>query len=441
MLPRLVTLGSALAASAVAASSSSSAPTATMVFNQTEAVAVYDGVGISRHAAGSTFAVASSLNPPEFVEIYDAAGNVQWTFNVGAGTYLVDSARHLDTGASGTAVDTFAAFLGSNGGAVLYGLTSTSNTAKPNWLTTLDGCATDGGGGTYTGLQAADGGNAVAFLCHHAGAAGQNATARAYLIDGQSGAIKWDLDLGTTIQAGQGDISITSDGAYVLFVNENGVPTPNTATAYVIDGATGKVRGAPGGLTIPFFITAAITDSGDYVALGDEDVVHVWKWSGAAYAPHQDLAIPNSWIPWDVVASTGTDQEELIVVGAISDNVLQVQVTAFNVSTGAMTTNWQTTPNAKLQNNPTLRADGPFIGVSLWGDAGELPTVALLKSGSSTPLFTYVTPGSMFAVDIAVDTVTATETTVLLSAAGKHVPANAMGNGGDAYGWSIVVPN
>jgi hypothetical protein len=52
-----------------------------------------------------------------------------------------------------------------------------------------------------------------------------------------------------------------------------------------------------------------------------------------------------------------------------------------------------------------------------------------------------VTPGSMFAVDIAVDTVTATETTVLLSAAGKHVPANAMGNGGDAYAWKIVVGN
>jgi len=29
---------------------------------------------------------------------------------------------------------------------------------------------------------------------------------------------------------------------------------------------------------------------------------------------------------------------------------------------------------------------------------------------------------------------------VFLAAAGKHVPANQMGNGGDAFGWRVDVP-
>ena len=55
---------------------------------------------------------------------------------------------------------------------------------------------------------------------------------------------------------------ITGDGAWILFVNEQGEPTPNSSEGWVLDGASGALRG---NYTIPFFITAAISDSGEFV--------------------------------------------------------------------------------------------------------------------------------------------------------------------------------
>lgn len=248
---------------------------------------------------------------------------------------------------------------------------------------------------------------------------------------------------GPGVKLGQGSIEITNTGNFVLFVNEQGVPTPNTAMAYIIDASTGILRG---NITIPFFITAAVSDSGDYVVVGDESVAHVWLWSASAgaYAPAYDITPPSGprgWIPWDVVMSTGSDATEMIVLGCIAGDVLSVQVSAYALVGGALLTSWVSPINTKLQENPTLRADGAYIGVSLWGDSGETgyPTVVLLKAGSNTPLFSYVTPGSMFAVDLAVSSAAGSDT-VLLTAAGKAVPANEFGNGGNAYAWSVVVP-
>lgn len=419
-------------AAALAAAQSS-----TMLFNQSEANAIYDGVGVSLHGAdpsAATFSVGSSLNPPEFVEVFDATGALAWQYMPTAGAaYLVDSARHVD-GASSNPVDTFAAEC-TAGGATLLGFSSTG-TGTPAWSTALPNCTSDGGGGTYNGLQASDDGASVAFLCHAT-------TAIAYLLDGQSGAIKWKLDLGPGVKLGQGSIEITNTGNFVLFVNEQGVPTPNTAMAYIIDASTGILRG---NITIPFFITAAVSDSGDYVVVGDESVAHVWLWSASAgaYAPAYDITPPSGprgWIPWDVVMSTGSDATEMIVLGCIAGDVLSVQVSAYALVGGALLTSWVSPINTKLQENPTLRADGAYIGVSLWGDSGETgyPTVVLLKAGSNTPLFSYVTPGSMFAVDLAVSSAAGSDT-VLLTAAGKAVPANEFGNGGNAYAWSVVVP-
>lgn len=83
-----------------------------------------------------------------------------------------------------------------------------------------------------------------------------------------------------------------------------------------------------------------------------------------------------------------------------------------------------------------------YIGVSLWGDADDQPTAVILAAGSNTPVFTYTTPGSMFGVDIVVDKAasTATQDQVYFAVAGKAVPANQMGSGGDAFAWQVTVP-
>lgn len=79
--------------------------------------------------------------------------------------------------------------------------------------------------------------------------------------------------------------------------------------------------------------------------------------------------------------------------------------------------------------------------VCSWGDQSlkNVPTVVLLSTASNAALFTYTTPGSMFGVDVLLSQSTKTQDTVLIAAAGKHVPANQFGNGGDAFAWSVTV--
>ena len=94
---------------------------------------------------------------------------------------------------------------------------------------------------------------------------------------------------------------------------------------------------------------------------------------------------------------------------------------------GALLTDFLTPINSKLQTNPTVRMDGAYTGVALWGDEGDVPTAVLLKAGSNDPVFNFTSPGSMFAVDVVVD-----GTSLYFSVAGKATPANEMGNGGNA---------
>jgi len=432
-------LRSILAASAAATAAGSMA--AKLLVSQSETYSIYSSAGTTVTGGKPFFAFADGLNAPVFAELYDSTGKLVWTFSNNSGTssptYLVDTARHCE-GADNGAVDIFVAEADANG-VTVYGLSSASTTPTPAWSVPLAGCSIDGGGGTYQGLQASANGNRVAVQCIHKGTPAP--TARVYLIGGQSGKITWSYDLGASVKAGQGQVQITQDGSFVLFVNEGGTPTPNTATAYIFDGGKGTLRDS---ITIPFFITAAISDTGNYVVVGDEPDVHVWMWDAgsAKYAKAYDLAPPPAAvgvIPWDVQMSTGADSEELVIVGYISGDVKTVQVSAWALTNATLVTNWISKTNTQLQENPTLRADGEYIGVSLWGDSGEkgYPTVVLLKRGSDVPLFSYVTPGSMFAVDVQFVTA-AGKDTVYLAAAGKHVPANAFGNGGDAFAWEIT---
>ena len=83
--------------------------------------------------------------------------------------------------------------------------------------------------------------------------------------------------------------------------------------------------------------------------------------------------------------------------------------------------------------------DGDYVAVALWGDDGDKPTAVLLNVHSNQTLFEHVSPGSMMAIDVAVDKSTATEDTILLNVAGKNVPANEGGTGGNAYVFEITV--
>ena len=108
---------------------------------------------------------------------------------------------------------------------------------------------------------------------------------------------------------------------------------------------------------------------------------------------------------------------------------------ASGAASGTLLSDYTTPTNTKLQTNTYLRSDGDFVGVALWGDADDVPTAVLLKAGQDAPVFAYTTPGSMMGVDLLVEEASGD---IYLSVAGKHVPANTYGDGGDAYTWRVT---
>ena len=114
----------------------------------------------------------------------------------------------------------------------------------------------------------------------------------------------------------------------------------------------------------------------------------------------------------------------------------------FSAATGALVADYTSPESLKLQSDATVRASGRYAAGVLWGDSNDFPTVVVLGANASAPLLTFVTPGSMVGVDVAVDDLAsnATHDVLFVVAAGKHVPANIMGHGGDAYCWRLEVP-
>jgi hypothetical protein len=111
-----------------------------------------------------------------------------------------------------------------------------------------------------------------------------------------------------------------------------------------------------------------------------------------------------------------------------SGTALQARIIIASLVTGNIFNDYFTPVNDVLQTNANVRMDGDVCGVALWGDRDDVPTAIALKAGIAAPIMTYVTPGSMSAVDVVVD-----GDNVFFSVAGRHVPANVMGMGGDAY--------
>lgn len=190
------------------------------------------------------------------------------------------------------------------------------------------------------------------------------------------------------------------------------------------------------------------SDDGSYVAFAGNDVASIYKWNetNKQYVNAFTLTPPGgSWYSVSCAMSSdgsGAANGELVTFAWIDDQALTARATMYSMVTGQLVADYTSPKNAQLQTTPTVRMDGAYAGMALWGDNDDVPTAIVLAAGASKPVFTYVTPGSMFGVDIVVDrdASTPTQDIVYFSVSGKHTPANVMGNGGDAYSWRITVP-
>ena len=446
--PLVCLAAAALLSTASAARSTSSK----LLWSVSDASQIYGSASLARNQGGATFAVGTDFGASQYADIVSQSGKVLFRITPSDGCngscdLYVDSARHLGGAPGAPSVDTFVLQTG-DGSCTVFGYVTAGPKASstPAWTTLISGCDTgEGVGGTYRCFEASDDGSVVVLQGYAKDKGTGNTTTTAYAIDAQTGEKRWEYALGLKEAAGQGDISVTTDGAFVSFINEDSVPTPNSAQMHVIEGATGKLRAE---VQIPFFIAGAISDDGNTLAI--QNFTHLvgsqgWilKWSGAKYELVHRVNLPpdgTEYDEWDTAITTASDGTTVVVYSWIqAGSVLRLRVNSWNAETGDLMMDWTAPPNTKFQNNPTLMCDGDYVAVALWGDDGDKPTAVLLNVHSNQTLFEHVSPGSMMAVDVAVDKSTATEDVILLNVAGKNVPANEGGTGGNAYVFEITV--
>lgn len=438
-----------MVATAALASAIAAAQTGKVVWNQNLQYAVYTSASVARHRTNTsggttpTFSAATWLNPPIYVEAYNVSdsGENIWNFQATStqATFQVDMARHTDSIGVG-AVDTVAAeanFVPPSSCNV-YAFASTGARANgvPAWNFSVPECDVGLLYDQNLMVDFSDDGSTVAFAAYANGTYSGKivTTARCYVFDGQTGRLRFTYDLGPTVAPSDGGVSVSDTGAWVAYTNG--------AQVYVLDGTNGKLRDL---VNLNYGIAAVISATGDYLAAASpsDGFVYTWNAAQSQYLLNKTLTPGNgSWYPESLAISSfdTTANGELVSFGWIDDTALQARITIHSMVTGELLTDFYTVANAKLQTVPTVRSDRDFTGAIFWGDSGDVPTCMLFKAGSSKPVYGYITPGSMFGVDVVVDTITPTETTVFLVAAGKHVPANEFGNGGDAFAFEITVP-
>jgi len=179
-----------------------------------------------------------------------------------------------------------------------------------------------------------------------------------------------------------------------------------------------------------------ISGDGQYVVSGFE-TAYVWAWNPTQGAYTSKWTIPGNNYFVDGIATSSNPN--LVAFGWTRDDTLSIRVDLYDLETGNMKWSYSG-PNGTDDQFVVaeMAMDHGYLAVATWGSdpSSGCPTVYLFSSASSTPVFSYVTPGSMFAVDVLVVEQGSPEETIYVCASGKHVHANEFGNGGDLFAFA-----
>ena len=381
-------------------------------------------------AGTPTFLFGSGDVVPASATAYDSAGQVRWSFfNKTAGPndvkyFETTSARHCESGGKGGAVDVFVVEDDSfnDNAFTVFGLSSAASSAEPVWARRFN-CMNQDGGKT---AKASDQGARLVVQCEYFRSSGGTV----FGLDGQTGAILWQYNTTNPLVGTCMDVQVTASGSWVLYLDAFSPDTPNNAT--VLAGATGAVRDSS--IPLPYYsASAAISDSGNFVAVVDEIAVNVYKWSAkrSAYELAYVLAPPPgepvSGLE-DITMSTGRDKDEMIV--AMYTGAQSVVIGIWSLADAQLQTTWS---RSKTGTFGGLSADGEYVGAAL--DDGAV----LLRRGSNDEVFSFASD-VMFAISInVVRSSSGGGDTVFLAAAGGN-NGGSKGNTGDAYAFEIDVP-
>jgi hypothetical protein len=416
-------------------------------------------------------------SPPQCYNASDS-GEFMWSYgsNAQMATFMTDQARHAENFGTG-AIDVIAAeanFVAPSN-CSLYAFNSLGGKGTPAWSWTMPNCDSSLLYDSDRYVDFSDDGSTVAF----AGFTGtsQSTQAQLWVLDGQTGKLRFNKNLGSGQGLG-GPVQVSENGTYVAWTSGDSV--------IILNGQTGAIRDT---VQMNWNAQAMVSDNGAYVAFGGDDAAYVYEWNTTNMQYVQKYKVTPPTGTWYAVSTsmssdgTGTADGELVSFGFIDETSLTARLMMVSIVTGAVVVDYTTTTNKQLQTNPTVRMDGNYVGMSLWGDNDDVPTAMVFKAGNNKPVFSYTTPGSMFGVDFLVDRTASTPSNDVLyfsvsgkyflaprrmcrkmprqrhvsnsisngsflcltrsstqKIAGKHTPANVMGNGGDAYSWRIDVP-
>ncbi len=365
------------------------------------------------------------------------SGEYMWSFESqdNQAVFMVDMARHATTYGTG-AVDTAAAvadFAGSSYCSV-YAFNSLTGNGVPAWKWNMTNCESSLLYDSDRFIDISDDGSTLAFSGWTV--VGKTATAQLWVWDAQTGKLRFNKNLGSAADAG-GPVQLSQNGTWVAWTSGDSV--------IILDATSGAVRDT---IQMGWNTQAQISDSGDYIVFAGEDQASIYTWDATnkQYKIAYNPSVTGTWYSISCAMSSdgsGAAEGELATFTWIDADALQARATIYSMVTGALITDYTTPKNAQLQTSPTVRMDGNYAGLALWGDNDDVPTCCVvLQANQNKPVFTYVTPGSMFGVEIVVDKAASTpkQDVIYFTASGKHTPANVMGNGGDAYAWQITVP-
>lgn len=243
----------------------------------------------------------------------------------------------------------------------------------------------------------------------------------------------WQMPQTTTAM----QISLSSNGDYM------GVLAGSSAGAFIdIVHSSGTHHG---NLTNATFVPTvgqafAISPDGMYVAAGQAFDLFVWKQSSMspiAYevAMHEQSA--THYVSAGTIAFAPDTPHMSVAWQSISQGISQNIVQMYDVASQTILLNSSLPEqNGQYPNWPVqtgVSAGGKYVVYCSWGAEGTQAGAAQLQvfmgDGSTSASAAMYTPGSMFACGIGQQK----DGTVVAAAAGKHVHATIMGNGGDLY--------
>ena len=232
-------------------------------------------------------------------------------------------------------------------------------------------------------VDISDDGSTVAF----SGALTTASISVLWIIDAQTGAIKFNV---TAPANSGGPVMVSETGAVIAWTQGDSVA--------VINGTTGAVRDT---VSMGWNTPAELSDDGNFLAFSGQDRAQIYTWSPATgkYALTYSVVPPGgTW--YSVSCSISSDgsgavDKELASFAWITETALGARVTTYSMVDGSLRSDWSSAVNTQLQTTPTVRSDGVYTGVALWGDNDDQPTAVILKAGSNVPIFNYTTPGEL----------------------------------------------